>query len=129
MHFECVLRETLSLLLSLLEVQESLQGVQSPIRTRDAMTGISMKPGKDRREGEKISGSNTHFGLLKNKKKRKKIVMGFMDLAAWGSVEPGKCGHHKSVSQQRGASCVYLDTNVQGMCVQGLVHVHTSDLS
>lgn len=55
--------------------------------------------------------------------------MGFIDLAAWGTTEPSKCGHHKNVSLQRGVSCVCLDTNVQGMCVQGvLVHVHTRDL-
>lgn len=55
--------------------------------------------------------------------------MCFIDLAAWGSMEPSKCGHHQGVSLQRGASCVCLDMNVQAMCVQGvLVHVHTGDL-
>lgn len=72
LHFESVIGRTFSLLLSLLEVQERLQGVQPlgcPTGARDAMRDISMKPGEDSREGEQISGANTHFGLLKKKKK------------------------------------------------------------
>lgn len=48
-------------------MQEGLEGVQPldcPTGTRDAIRDTSVKPGEDRREDEKISGSNMHFGLL-----------------------------------------------------------------
>lgn len=92
LHFECVLRGEPFLLFSLLEVQEILQGVQPlccPTGTRDAMMDISMKPGQDRREDEKISGSNMPFGLLKKKIKLFWVSLTWLIGTGWSPASVG----------------------------------------
>lgn len=92
LHFECVLRGEPFVLSSLLEVQEILQGVQPlccPTGTRDAMMDISMKPGQDRREDEKISGSNMPFGLLKKKIKLFWVSLTWLFGTGWSPASVG----------------------------------------
>lgn len=52
--------------------------------------------------------------------------MGFIDLAAWGSVEPSKASQ-KCVPTERCLVCVFGHKCTGNVCAGGGVHVHSSD--
>lgn len=96
-----------------------------PVGTRGAIRDILTKPSEDGEEDEQISGSNMHSGLF--------LFWWFHLLGcsgqhgAWRAWGRASYGHHQSASLWRGASCMCLDTDVLGMCVQGvLVHLQVS---